>query len=282
MINSNEIFKKAVIEKYAIPQFNITNLEWIKYILEKCEELKSPVILGASEGAIKYMGGYNVVYSIVNAMIKDLNIRIPVVLHLDHGTSVDSCKKAIDAGFTSVMIDSSKNMLEENIRITKEVVDYALKRNVSIEAEVGSIGGIEDNISANIRYADVNECIKFVEETGVTSLAPALGTVHGFYKGELNIDFERMKKIKESVKVPLVLHGGTGVNDYLIKESVNIGISKINIDTELKSAWNEAVRNFIGVNKTEYDPRKIISSGEEAIKNVIDKKINLFGSKNKA
>ncbi|MDD4831474.1 MAG: class II fructose-bisphosphate aldolase, partial [Bacilli bacterium] len=154
MINSNEIFKKAVIEKYAIPQFNITNLEWIKYILEKCEELKSPVILGASEGAIKYMGGYNVVYSIVNAMIKDLNISIPVVLHLDHGTSVDSCKKAIDAGFTSVMIDSSKNMLEENIRITKEVVEYALKRNISIEAEVGSIGGIEDNISANIRYAD--------------------------------------------------------------------------------------------------------------------------------
>ncbi len=282
MINSNEILKKAAIDKYAIPQFNITNLEWIKYILEKCEELRSPVILGASEGAIKYMGGYNVVFSLVDAMIKDLNISIPVVLHLDHGTSIESCKKAINAGFTSVMIDASKNILEENIRITKEVVDYASKYNVSVEAEVGSIGGIEDNISANIRYADVNDCIKFVNATSITSFAPALGTVHGFYKGELNIDFERMKKIKEVVTTPLVLHGGTGVSDDLIKESINNGISKINIDTELKSYWNEAIRKFIEINKSEYDPRKIISSGENAIKEVINNKVNLFGSINKA
>lgn len=281
MINSNEILLKAFNEGYAIPQFNITNLEWIKYILEKCNELRSPVILGASEGAIKYMGGYSVVYNLVNSLYKELNIVIPVVLHLDHGTSIESCKKAIDSGFTSVMIDASKYELNENIRITKDVVDYAKLKNVSVEAEVGSIGGIEDNISANIRYADVEDCYTFVKSTTVNSFAPALGTVHGFFKGELNIDFNRMKKIKEKVNMPLVLHGGTGVPEELIKMSISNGISKINIDTELKSAWNKAVREFMIDNEKEYDPRKIIGSGEKAIKEVIDKKINLFGSLNK-
>lgn len=281
MINSNEILLKAFNEGYAIPQFNITNLEWIKYILEKCNELRSPVILGASEGAIKYMGGYSVVYNLVNSLYKELNIVIPVVLHLDHGTSIESCKKAIDSGFTSVMIDASKYELNENIRITKDVVDYAKLKNVSVEAEVGSIGGIEDNIAANIRYADVEDCYTFVKSTTVNSFAPALGTVHGFFKGELNIDFNRMKKIKEKVNMPLVLHGGTGVPEELIKMSISNGISKINIDTELKSAWNKAVREFMIDNEKEYDPRKIIGSGEKAIKEVIDKKINLFGSLNK-
>lgn len=281
MVNSNEILLKAFNEGYAIPQFNITNLEWIKYILEKCNELRSPVILGASEGAIKYMGGYSVVYNLVNSLYKELNIVIPVVLHLDHGTSIESCKKAIDSGFTSVMIDASKYELNENIRITKDVVDYAKLKNVSVEAEVGSIGGIEDNISANIRYADVEDCYTFVKSTTVNSFAPALGTVHGFFKGELNIDFNRMKKIKEKVNMPLVLHGGTGVPEELIKMSISNGISKINIDTELKSAWNKAVREFMIDNEKEYDPRKIIGSGEKAIKEVIDKKINLFGSLNK-
>lgn len=281
MVNSNEILLKAFNEGYAIPQFNITNLEWIKYILEKCNELRSPVILGASEGAIKYMGGYSVVYNLVNSLYKELNIVIPVVLHLDHGTSIESCKKAIDSGFTSVMIDASKYELNENIRITKDVVDYAKLKNVSVEAEVGSIGGIEDNIVANIRYADVEDCYTFVKSTTVNSFAPALGTVHGFFKGELNIDFNRMKKIKEKVNMPLVLHGGTGVPEELIKMSISNGISKINIDTELKSAWNKAVREFMIDNEKEYDPRKIIGSGEKAIKEVIDKKINLFGSLNK-
>lgn len=281
MVNSNEILLKAFNEGYAIPQFNITNLEWIKYILEKCNELRSPVILGASEGAIKYMGGYSVVYNLVNSLYKELNIVIPVVLHLDHGTSIESCKKAIDSGFTSVMIDASKYELNENIRITKDVVDYAKLKNVSVEAEVGSIGGIEDNIVANIRYADVEDCYTFVKSTTVNSFAPALGTVHGFFKGELNIDFNRMKEIKERVNIPLVLHGGTGVPEELIKMSISNGISKINIDTELKSAWNKAVREFMIDNEKEYDPRKIIGSGEKAIKEVIDKKINLFGSLNK-
>lgn len=281
MTNSNNILKNAYENQYAIPQFNITNLEWVKFILEKCNEMRSPVILGASEGAIKYMGGYKVTYAVVDALIKELNITIPVVLHLDHGTTIESCKKAVDAGFNSVMIDASKYDLIENIRITKEVVDYAHKNNVSVEAEVGAIGGIEDNIAANIRYADVDECLRFVNETNVNSFAPALGTVHGFFKGELNIDFERMKEIKEITNMPLVLHGGTGVGDDLITRSIENGISKINIDTELKSNWNLAVREFIKNNEKEYDPRKIISSGESAIKNIIEKKINLFRSNNR-
>lgn len=281
MVNSNEILLKAFNERYAIPQFNITNLEWTKYILEKCNELRSPVILGVSEGAIKYMGGYSVVYNLVNSLYNELTIEIPVVLHLDHGTSIESCKRAIDSGFTSVMIDASKYELNENIRITKEVVEYAKLKNVSVEAEVGSIGGIEDNIVANIRYANVEDCYTFVKSTTVNSFAPALGTVHGFFKGELNIDFNRMKEIKEKVNIPLVLHGGTGVPEELIKMSIFNGISKINIDTELKSAWNKAVREFISNNQQEYDPRKIIGSGEKALKEVIDKKIKLFGSLNK-
>ncbi len=281
MVNSNEILLKAFNLGYAIPQFNITNLEWIKYILEECNRLNSPVILGASEGAVKYMGGYNVIYSLVNSLYKDLDIKIPVVLHLDHGTSVESCKKAIDSGFNSVMIDASKYELNENIRMTKEVVDYALLSNVSVEAEVGAIGGIEDNIAANIRYAEVKDCVVFVESTKINSFAPALGTVHGFFKGELNIDFQRMLEIKQSVNIPLVLHGGTGVSDTLIKESISRGVSKINIDTELKSAWNTSIREFISINKDEYDPRKIIGSGEKAIKEVVRRKIMLFGSDNK-
>ncbi len=281
MVNTDIMLKNAYENKYAIPQFNITNLEWIKFILEKCNELRSPVILGASEGAIKYMGGYNVVFALVKALITDLNVTIPVSLHLDHGTSIDSCKKAIDAGFNSVMIDASKNELNENIRITKEVVEYASNKGVSVEAEVGSIGGIEDNIAANVKYANVDDCIKFVYETKVNSFAPALGTVHGFYKGELNIDFFRMKEIKELVNIPLVLHGGTGVGDDLIEKSIDNGISKINIDTELKSSWNTAVREYIKNNNDEYDPRKIISSGEIAIKKTIERKVNLFRSNNR-
>jgi len=282
MVNSNEILLNAFKLGYAIPQFNITNLEWVKYILEKCEELRSPVILGASEGAVKYMGGYNVIYSLVSSLYEDLNITVPVVLHLDHGTSIESCKKAIDAGFTSVMIDASKYELEENIRITKEVVEYAKFKNVSVEAEVGSIGGTEDNITSDVRYANIDDCDIFVRETNVDSFAPALGTIHGNFKKELNIDFDRMFKIKEITNIPLVLHGGTGVSDELIKKSILNGICKINIDTELKNVWNEAVREFIEEDKEEYDPRKIIGSGETAIKEMVDKKVNLFGSINKA
>jgi fructose-bisphosphate aldolase class II len=280
MVNSIEILKKALKERYAIPQFNINNLEWTRYVLEECERLKSPVILGVSEGAVKHMGGFNIVYNMVKAVIKDLNITIPVVLHLDHGSSIDSCKKAIDAGFTSVMIDASKHEINENIRITKEVVMYAKERNVSVEAEVGHVGGNEDNIVSGIMYATVEDCIK-IKEAGIDSLAPALGSVHGLYIGEAKLNFERMKEVREAINIPLVLHGGTGIADEDIKKSIENGICKVNINTELQVEWAKAVREFLEKDKQVYDPRKIISSGEKGIKSVVENKIGLLNSNNR-
>ena len=237
MNNSNEILIKALKNKYAVAQFNINNLEWTKYILEECEKNKAPVILGVSEGAIKYMGGYNVVSNIVKSLIKDLNITIPVVLHLDHGSSIESCKKAIDAGFTSVMIDASKYELSKNIEIVKE--------------------------------------------THIDTLAPALGSVHGLYKGKPNLNYTRMKEISEKLNIPLVLHGGTGIPDEDILKAIENGINKININTELQLAWNKGVRKYIKENEDVYDPRKIISAGESNIKKCIEDKLHLLRSSNR-
>ncbi len=281
MVNSNEILLKALKNKYAVPQFNINNLEWAKYILEECQKEKSPVILGASEGAIKYMGGYNVVVSMVKSLIKDLNITTEVVLHLDHGSSFESCKKAIDAGFTSVMIDASKYEIEENINLTKEVVDYAKKFNISVEAEVGHVGGNEDGVANEIYFATLEDSVRIYKETNIDSLAPALGSVHGIYKGKPNLNFDRMKQISNMLNAPLVLHGGTGIPDDDILKSIECGITKININTELQLAWNQGVRDFINANKDAYDPRKVIGSGEINIKRCVMDKIHLLGSYNK-
>ena len=280
LVNSKNILLKAKKGKYAVPQFNINNLEWTKYILEASNELNSPVILGVSEGAIKYIGGYNTVVNIVIGLIQDLSINIPIILHLDHGTSVDSCIKAIDAGFTSVMIDASKYELNENIKITKEVVDYAHKRNVSVEAEVGHIGGVEDNVNSEIKYATKEDCLLLYHNTLIDSIAPALGSVHGIYKGEPNLQFDTMQEINEILDIPLVLHGGTGIDDEKILKSIECGIAKININTELQIAWSNAVRNFIIKEEKIYDPRKIISSGEQAIKKTVREKLQLLRTKN--
>lgn len=282
MVNSINILNNAKINKYAIPQFNINNLEWAKYILEECQSNKSPVILGVSEGAIKYIGGYDTVSHVVKSLIKDLKITIPVVLHLDHGSSVESCINAINAGFTSVMIDASKYEIDENIRITKEVTKYAKRKRVSVEAEVGHIGGNEDGVNNILNNASVEDCIKLSKNTKINSLAPALGSVHGLYKGEPKLDYIRMKEINDSIDIPLVLHGGTGIDDEKIMESIKNGISKININTELQIVWSNAVRKYLDENKEIYDPRKIISSGEKAIKEVIKNKIILFNSFEKA
>ena len=281
MNNSNEILIKALKNKYAVAQFNINNLEWTKYILEECEKNKAPVILGVSEGAIKYMGGYNVVSNIVKSLIKDLNITIPVVLHLDHGSSIESCKKAIDAGFTSVMIDASKYELSKNIEIVKEVVNYAKRFNVSVEAEVGHIGGDEDGIANEIYFAKTEECSRLVKETHIDTLAPALGSVHGLYKGKPNLNYTRMKEISEKLNIPLVLHGGTGIPDEDILKAIENGINKININTELQLAWNKGVRKYIKENEDVYDPRKIISAGESNIKKCIEEKLHLLRSSNR-
>lgn len=275
LVNSKEILLDAKKNHYAVPHFNINNLEWAKYILEEMETLQRPLILGVSEGAIQYMGGFKVVSNMVKGLIEDLNITIPVSLHLDHGTSFEACKKAIEAGFTSVMIDASKRPLEENIEITKQVVDYAHSKGVTVEAEVGHIGGSEDNITSTATNARLDECIQFVKETGIDSLAPALGSVHGLYHGEANLDFKTMKEISESVDVPLVLHGGTGIPDEKIKKAICCGINKININTELQIAWYHEVKKFIEKNDS-YDPRKVIGSGGDAIKEKVREKTEMF------
>lgn len=282
LVNMKEMLNKADSGKYAVPQFNINNLEWTRFILEECQELNSPVILGVSEGAIKYMGGYKTVSNLVKSLIRDLTITIPVALHLDHGSSYESCIKAIDNGFTSVMIDASKYPLEENINITKQVVLYAKDKNVTVEAEVGAVGGEEDGIANELAYAKIEDAVKLVDSTNIDFLAPALGSVHGIYKGKPKLDFERMVKIHELTNLPLVLHGGSGIPDELIKKAISCGITKININTELQIAWSNAVRIFLNENDKVYDPRKIIKGGEIAMKEMIKEKIILFGSNNKA
>lgn len=279
LVNFIDMLQKAKEEHYAVPHFNINNLEWTKYILEECNKLNIPVIIGVSEGATKYMGGFIAVSSMVRGMIESLNINIPVCIHLDHGSTYENCVSAIDAGFTSVMIDASKHPLEENISITKKVVEYAHARGVSVEAEVGHIGGTEDNITGNSLNATLDDCIKLYEATGIDSLAPALGSVHGFYKGEPNLDFPTMKSINEALPIPLVLHGGSGIPEDKIKTAISCGISKVNINTELQSVWSKAIRKYLSENETVYDPRKIIGSGEQAIKDEIDKIVTIFGTR---
>ena len=279
LVNFVEMLNKAKKEHYAVPQFNINNLEWTKYILEECKELNIPVILGVSEGAAKYMGGFNVVATMVKELVKSLNVETPVCIHLDHGTSKESCIKAIDAGFTSVMIDASRHELPENIRITKEVVEYAHERNVSVEAEVGHIGGTEDNITATSSNATLEDCQVLYENTKIDSLAPALGSVHGFYKGEPNLDFETMEIINNNLPIPLVLHGGTGIPADKIAKAISCGISKININTDLQAVWSNAVREKLENDKEVYDPRKVIGSGENAMKTRIKELVTLFGTR---
>lgn len=281
LVNANEMLLEASNEKYAIAQFNINNLEWTKFILEECQSNKAPVILGVSEGAIKYMGGYNTVGNLVKLLIDDLNITIPVCLHLDHGSSFENCVKAIDGGFTSVMIDASKFPLNENIFITKKVIEYAKKHNVSVEAEVGAIGGSEDGVASELLYAKIDDVVALVKETNVDFLAPALGSVHGLYKGTPKLDFVKMTQIKELIGIPLVLHGGTGIPDELIKKAISCGINKINLNTELQIVWSEAVRKYLQDNPDVYDPRQIIKSGEVNIKKIVKSKLELFGSKNR-
>jgi len=279
LVNTKELLQKAKKEKYAVPHFNINNLEWTKYILEECNKNNSPVILGVSESAIKYMGGYNVVSSLVQSLIKDLNINIPIALHLDHGTSFESCKKAIDAHFTSVMIDASHCSIEENIKTTKEVVDYAHKHNVSVEAEIGVISKNSD--TNQNKYAGVEDSINLYKKTNIDSLAPSVGSMHGLYIENPNLNFDLIKEISEKLNIPLVLHGGTGIPDEDIIKSIQNGITKININTELQVEWSKGIKEYIKNNEDVYDPRKIISSGEENIKKVIKDKLHILGCCNK-
>ncbi len=277
LVNGKKMLSEARRKGHVIYHFNINNLEWAKIILTKCNELNTPVIIGVSEGAIRYMGGYHVVSSLIRSLILDLKINIDVSLHLDHGSSYDSCKKAIDAGFTSVMIDASKLSLDENILETKRVVDYAHANGVAVEAEVGAVGGIEDDKESGIAIANYDDCIRFVKETNIDMLAPAIGTVHGIYKGELNIDYDLISKLRNSLSIPLVMHGGSGLSNEILIKTINAGITKINVNSDIQDVWAKSVRKYINENPSVYDPRKIIYSGSGAMEEFIEGKINLLG-----
>ena len=278
LVNMTDMLNKALEGGYAVGQFNINNLEWTQAILDAVEEANSPAILGVSEGAAKYMGGFKAVVGMVKGQLEERNISQPVAIHLDHGSSLESCRAAIDAGFTSVMIDNSKFPIEENIANTREVVEYAHSKGASVEAEIGSVGGTEDGVTGGVIYADPEECKRIVEEAKIDALAAALGSVHGDYDGEPKLGFDEMKEISELTGAPLVLHGGSGIPEHQIKKAIEYGHSKINVNTELQQVWAKKTREVIANNPDQYDPRKIIGPGKEDITKATIKHMEIFGS----
>ena len=286
LVNAKEMLTKAKAGHYAVGQFNINNLEWTKSILLTAQELNSPVILGVSEGAGKYMCGYKTVVGMVNGMLEELNITVPVALHLDHG-SYEGAKKCIEAGFSSIMFDGSHYPIEENIEKTKELVATCNKLGLSLEAEVGAIGGEEDGVVGMGECADPKEC-KMVADLGVTMLAAGIGNIHGKYPANWKgLSFETLDAIQQLTgEMPLVLHGGTGIPADMIKKAISLGVSKINVNTECQLAFAAATRKYIEEGKDlegkGFDPRKLLAPGAEAIKATVKEKIELFGSVNKA
>ena len=286
LVTAEEMLKKAEAGKYAVGQLNINNLEWTKAILLTAQELNSPVILGVSEGAGKYMAGYKTVVGMVKGMIEEQGITVPVALHLDHGT-YEGCLKCVEAGFSSIMFDGSHYPIEENIAKTKELVEICAKNNMSLEAEVGSIGGEEDGVIGMGECADPKEC-KQIADLGVTMLAAGIGNIHGKYPANWKgLSFETLAAVKELTgDMPLVLHGGTGIPADMIKKAISLGVAKINVNTECQLAFAEATRKYIEAGKDlegkGFDPRKLLAPGFEAIKATVKEKMELFGSVDKA
>ena len=286
LVNATEMLKKAKAGHYAVGQFNINNLEWTKAILQTAQELNSPVILGVSEGAGKYMTGYKTVVGMVNGMMEELNITVPVALHLDHG-SYEGCLKCVEAGFSSIMFDGSHYPIDENVAKTKELVKIVAEHNMSLEAEVGSIGGEEDGVIGMGECADPKEC-KMVADLGINFLAAGIGNIHGKYPANWQgLSFETLDAIQQLTgDMPLVLHGGTGIPADMIKKAISLGVSKINVNTECQLAFAEATRKYIEEGKDlqgkGYGPRKLLAPGAEAIKATVKEKMELFGSVNKA
>ena len=286
LVSAKEMLQKAKAGHYAVGQFNINNLEWTKAILLTAQELNSPVILGVSEGAGKYMCGYKTVSAMVKAMIEELNITVPVALHLDHG-SYEGCYKCIEAGFSSIMFDGSHYPIAENVAKTKELVAVCNEKGLSIEAEVGSIGGEEDGVVGMGECADPNEC-KMIADLGVSMLAAGIGNIHGKYpENWAGLSFDTLAAVSEKVgDMPLVLHGGTGIPADMIKKAISLGVSKINVNTECQLAFAAATREYVEAGKDlqgkGFDPRKLLAPGVEAIKATVKEKMELFGSIGKA
>ncbi|GEN32090.1 fructose-bisphosphate aldolase class II [Cerasibacillus quisquiliarum] len=285
LVSMKEMLEKAKANGYAVGQFNLNNLEYGQAILQAAEEEKSPVIIGVSEGAARYMGGYKVAVAMIKSLMEEYGTTVPVAIHLDHGSSFQECAKAIHAGFTSVMIDASAQPLEDNIAVTKKVVELAHLHGVSVEAELGRVGGQEDDLiveDAEAMYAIPAECEQLVQETGVDCFAPALGSVHGPYKGEPNLGFDRMEEIMHLTGVPLVLHGGTGIPTKDIKRAISLGTAKINVNTENQIAQAKKVREVLAEQPELYDPRKYLGPSRDVIKETVIGKMREFGSSNKA
>lgn len=286
LVSAKDMLEKAKAGKYAVGQFNINNLEWTKSILLTAQELKSPVILGVSEGAGKYMTGYKTVVGMVKGMMEELNTTVPVALHLDHG-SYEGCLKCVEAGFSSIMFDGSHYPIEENIEKTTELVKICQEKGLSLEAEVGSIGGEEDGVVGMGECADPNEC-KAIADLGITMLAAGIGNIHGKYPANWKgLSFETLAAVREKVgDMPLVLHGGTGIPEDMIKKAISLGVAKINVNTECQLSFAEATRKYIEEGKDlqgkGYDPRKLLAPGAEAIKATVKEKMELFGSVGKA
>ena len=291
LVNASEMLKKAKAGHYAVGQFNINNLEWTKAILLTAQELNSPVILGVSEGAGKYMTGYKTVVGMVKGMLEELNITVPVALHLDHG-SYEGCLKCVEAGFTSIMFDGSHYPIEENVEKTKELVKIVAEHGMSLEAEVGSIGGEEDGVVGMGECADPKEC-KMVADLGIDFLAAGIGNIHGPYPANWEgLDLDHLQKLTEAVpNFPIVLHGGSGIPDDQIQAAIKLGVAKVNVNTECQIAFANATRKFVAeyeANEAEYDkkklfdPRKFLKPGFEAITEAVEERIDVFGSEGKA
>ncbi|WP_033160851.1 class II fructose-1,6-bisphosphate aldolase [[Mycoplasma] collis] len=285
LVNAKIMIKNAYKKKYAIPHININNLEWTKTVLLAAQKMKSPIIVATSEGAVKYMGGYKTVYNLVSGLISDLKITIPVALHLDHGT-LDGCYKAIEAGYTSIMYDGSHEDFKTNLKNTKKLLKKAVVKGVSVEAEVGSIGGEEDGIIGNGEIANPLEARKMAL-TGIDMLAAGIGNIHGPYPSSWkSLNFDAIREINQKAKIGLVLHGGSGIPIDQIQKAISLGISKINVNTELQQANAVAITEFVESGKIKigknFDPRKIYAKANEAMENVVFEKIKQFGSENKA
>ncbi|MEZ0118628.1 UNVERIFIED_ORG: 6-phospho-5-dehydro-2-deoxy-D-gluconate aldolase [Heyndrickxia coagulans] len=281
VVSMKEMLAAAKDGQYAVGAFNMNSFQWVEAILEAAEEEQSPVIVASSDRLVDHLGGFKTIAAMVYRIVEEKNITVPVSLHLDHGKSVERCKEAIDAGYTSVMIDGSHLPIDENIKMTKEVTDYARLHGVSVEAEVGTVGGNEDGMIGGIRYADPGECLRMVKETGIDALAAALGSVHGPYQGEPKLGFAEMKEIAALTNVPLVLHGGSGIPDYQIRKAIELGHAKINVNTECMQAWAKAVRHVLNHDKELYDVRAILSPGKEAVKQTVKQKMREFMSSNR-
>jgi fructose-bisphosphate aldolase class II len=282
LVSMNAFLPLAKEKKFAVGQFNMNNLEFAQAIMEAAIELKSPFIYGVSEGALKYMG---IEYTVAIAEAAAKASGLPIALHLDHGSSFEVAMKCIRAGFSSVMFDGSHHSFEDNIRLTKEVVKAARAMGVSVEGELGTIGGVEDDISVdekNANLAKPSEAIRFYEETGVDCLAIAVGTAHGMYAGEPNIRFDIIEEVSQAIPVPVVLHGGSGVPDEMIRRAVQVGVGKINVNTENQVACTDAIRAALAKDSKVYDPRKYLGPARTAMAEVVKSKILLFGSNNQA